>query len=522
VARTRRTTPAGHGELLAEPPFDGWATLAREAVERARAWDFTVAGVGASELRALGRSEAIERARGFSSRLGVAVRDAPDAPDLLVVTGHQPELYHPGVWVKDFLLERLAVESGAAAIDLVVDSDGFDSVGIHSPCLRPEVRVCSAVLAVGSRDGCFACAPMPSREDLRDFRMAGLEQLATLPALAISHHFSRFCDELDASAPVALNLAELVTMARRRYEAPAGTGYLELPVTSMSRSRAFVTFAADMALDAERFAGVYNRALASYRERTGARSAAQPFPDLGVEDGRVELPLWTLDRGRRTVWVRTGSEPALMAGDDLLCELGADPGRAADRLLSSGVALAPKALALTLFSRMFVADLFIHGVGGGRYDQVTDEVARGYYGVDAPPYVVASLTMYLPLGARVVGDDELDEVSMALNRLAQNPDQMLAEVEFDSDEEAERAEALVTEKQGLVRAIALPGADKKTLGARIREVNAGLATLLAPIRDELTEQQAELVRLRDARDILTDRTYPFCFWDPGEIADKAR
>jgi hypothetical protein len=496
--------------------------MAREAAELTRAWDFTVSGVGASELRALARAEAIERARDFSSRLGVSARDVPDAPELIVVTGHQPELYHPGVWVKDFLLDRLAVESGAAAVDLVVDSDGFDSVGIHSPCLRPEVRVCSAYLAVGERDGCFACATVPSREDLREFRLAGEEQLATLPAPAISHHFARFCDELEASAPAARNLAELVTMARRRYEAPAGTGYLELPVTSMSRSHAFATFVVDLALDAERFAGVYNRALTSYRERTGTRSAAQPFPDLGVEPGRVEMPLWVLDRGRRTVWVRTGGQPALMVGDDLLCEIGPDPARAADLLVDSGVALAPKALALTLFSRMFVADLFIHGVGGGRYDQVTDEVTRGYYGVDAPPYVVASLTMYLPLGAQVVGEDELDAVSMALNRLAQNPDQMLGEVEFDSEEEAERAEVLVAEKQDMVRAIALPGADKKALGARIREVNADLTALLAPIKDDLTERQAELTRLRGARDILTDRTYPFCFWDPGEIADKAR
>ena len=41
-------------------------------------------------------------------------------------------------------------------------------------------------------------------------------------------------------------------------------------------------------------------------------------------------------------------------------------------LQASGTPIAPKALALTLFARMFVCDLFIHGVGGGRYDRVTD------------------------------------------------------------------------------------------------------------------------------------------------------
>lgn len=522
MAHARSMTPAGHGELLLQPAYESWAPLAREAAAATATWNFDVAGTGAREFRALARREAVERAREFSARLGVPLADVADAPELLVVTGHQPEIYHPGVWVKDFLLQRLADETGAAAIDLVVDSDGFDTLGIHSPCLRPDVRVCHAYLAVGVQDGCYACAPVPSADDLRRFRLAGVEQLSTLPAPSVPRHFERFCDGLEAAAAEAHNLAELVTMARRRYEAPAGTAYLELPVTSMSGSRSFATFVAHLAFEGAAFAAAYNGSLAAYRERTGTRSAAQPFPDLEAVGGAIELPLWCLDGGRRTVWVRTGAEPALVADDDVLCELGSDPAAAVDRILASDVALAPKALALTLFTRMFVADLFIHGVGGGRYDQVTDDVARRYFGVDAPAFVVASLTVYLPLGGHVVSDEEVEEVAMALNRLTHNPDQMLAEVEFETVEEAERAEALVTEKKRLVAQIAEPGADKKSVGARIREVNADLAGLLAPIKEELSERQDHLMQLRDARGILTDRTYPFCFWEPTEIADKAR
>lgn len=496
--------------------------MARDGAAAAATWTFQVAGTDARALRSMARAEALQRAREFSARIGVPLREVPDAPDLLVVTGHQPELYHPGVWVKDFLLERLASETGAAALDLVVDSDGFDTVGMHSPCLRPEVRVCTAYLAVGIENGCYACASVPSREDLEGFRSAGDEHLSTLSAPSVRHHFDRFCDDLDAAAPDARNLAELVTFARRRYEASAGTGYLELPVTSLARSRAFATFVAHLAWNAVEFAAVYNSALAAYRERTGTRGNAQPFPDLPTEDGRVELPLWAVGARRTTVWVRTGAEPALMADGAVLCELGPDPSEAVERVLACDVGLAPKALALTLFTRMFVADLFIHGVGGGRYDQVTDDVAGRFFGVSIPSFVVGSLTVYLPLGAHVVGDEEVEAASMALNRLAHNPDQMLADVEFDTVEEAARAEALVEEKRGLVASIAGPGADKKALGLRIREVNAELAALLEPIRNELSTRLDHLLQLREASDILTDRTYPFCFWDPGEIADKVR
>jgi len=72
------------------------------------------------------REEAVRIAREFTTSVGIPHAEVPDSPELLVMTGHQPELYHPGIWVKDFLLQRLADETGAAAIDVVVDSDGFD------------------------------------------------------------------------------------------------------------------------------------------------------------------------------------------------------------------------------------------------------------------------------------------------------------------------------------------------------------------------------------------------------------
>jgi N-formylglutamate amidohydrolase len=130
--------------------------------------------------------------------------------------------------------------------------------------------------------------------------------------------------------------------------------------------------------------------------------------------------------------------------------------------------------------------------------------------------------MYLPLGARVVTDAEIDDVSQALNRLKHNPDQMLDQVEFDSTEERAAAQESASEKDRLVRAIAADGADKKALGAAIREVNERLATMLAPYQTQLQEELDDLLAMQSAGEILTDRTYPFCFWSPSEVADKAR
>jgi hypothetical protein len=526
VVHAKPTLPAGHGELVMRPPFAEWAQLAASNHSNAAGWSFEVAGLPANEVRAMARREALAAAAEFSARMGVEV-DAPGDPNgLVVATGHQPALYHPGVWIKDFLLQRLAEETGASALDLVVDSDAFETVSVSSPCLQPDVHRCTQYLAVGTPDSCFACASVPAAEEIERFRVAVDDQLATLPAPSLRRHFGDFAVALAAVRPDVENLAELITFARRRVESQAGSRYLELPVTTVGASEPFAFFVADIALNADRFADAYNRALADYRIVNKTRSAAQPFPDLAAEGGRVELPLWLISRGRRTtVWAEQADDGgvALYSGDDaLIAELSGDPRTAAAELAEVGAQLAPKALALTLFARAFVCDLFIHGVGGGGYDRVTDGVFRAYYGVEPPAFVVASITMYLPLGAHIVTDDEVSAARERLNRLDHNPDSMLAEVEFDSVEEQARALELANEKSALVGLIAAPDADKKSLGLRIREVNSELSALLQPLKGALTAELANLESQRAASEILTDRTYPFCFWSPQEVADKAR
>lgn len=526
MVHAKPALPAGHGQVLTVPAFDQWAGLARANHEAARGWTFEVAGRPAADVVALARREALGAAVSFSARLGVTVAEAGPSDGLIVATGHQPELYHPGVWIKDFLLQSLAEQTAATAFDLVVDSDGFDALTISAPCMTPGIQRCRQYLALGGPDAYYAGTVVPDPGALADFCSAGDSMLSSLSAPAIRHHFSAFCKELVGASEVADNLAELVTIARRRYEASAGTDYLELPMTHLARTESFRLFVADIVLDAQRFATAYNAELDEYRAANKVRSDVQPFPDLATGAGLTELPLWVFRDGTRTTaWAETvsgGAARLVTEQGELLAELPNTGDNAVAALEASGVSVAPKALALTLFARLFTCDLFIHGVGGGRYDRVTDGVCRRYYGVEPPTFAVASITMYLPLGARIVTDDEVSSAKERLNRLAHNPDALLGEVEFDSPEEQSHAAALAAEKSSLVVAIVQLDADKKTIGRRIREVNAELAELLAPLRTGMEADLASLQTQLEASEVLTDRTYPFCFWSPQEVADKVR
>lgn len=524
MAHPRLKIPAGNGELATQPAYSEWAAMARLAPALIGEWDAQIAGVPVQTLRIQARSQALEAAKEYTRDLGLPIRDSSE--DLLVVTGHQPELFHPGVWAKHFLLQRVADELGAQALDLVVDSDAFDSVAFAAPCIGPEVKVCRDYLVLGSEDGCYACAPPPDGHSVEAFASAGRDALATLPAPAIAHHFDSYCECLaDAAKQISTrppsDLAAVLTRARRAYEMPAGTNYLELAVTRMARTPAYSALLAHIILDAERFAGDFNKELALYRQATNTRSKAQPFPDLEIGDSGVELPLWAVDAVRRPVYALTKRDRVhLVANGEVIVDLPADSEAAVAELERTSVTLAPRALTLTLFTRMLLADLFIHGVGGARYDALTDGLARRYFGIELPAFSAASLTMHLPLGMSLGTEDDVVQARERLNRLKHNPDVFLADVEFDSADERDRALALSARKQALVTAIGEPGADKKVLGQEIREVNEGISQILRPVADEFAEDLQRALREDEASGILADRSYPFCLWSPLEVQDK--
>ena len=83
--------------------------------------------------------------------------------------------------------------------------------------------------------------------------------------------------------------------------------------------------------------------------------------------------------------------------------VGARPGRRLDGAGAAGLKVRSRALTNTLFARLFLSDLFIHGIGGGKYDELTDDIIRRFYECEPPDFLVLSATRLLPLPAVPVG-----------------------------------------------------------------------------------------------------------------------
>ena len=59
--------------------------------------------------------------------------EPPDPNGLIYLAGHQPQMFHPGVWFKNFALGALAKTHGATAVNLIVDNDVISDASLPVP-----------------------------------------------------------------------------------------------------------------------------------------------------------------------------------------------------------------------------------------------------------------------------------------------------------------------------------------------------------------------------------------------------
>ena len=192
--------------------------------------------------------------------------------------------------------------------------------------------------------------------------------------------------------------------------------------------------------------------------RRGARPALRPPRRL-----RARPP-----QGRRRA-----SPPSLTRGfAEVACAWRA--------LVSDGVKVRPRALTTTLFLRLFVTDLFIHGIGGAKYDEVTDRIVRSFYGVEPPAYAAVSATLMLPWPFPPAHQGDVAVLTRRLRDIEYNPQYFLTEGAGGAGE----VHDLIDEKHELVDFSPSNHESRRRKWERIRSLNGALAEYL---RDDEAE-----------------------------------
>jgi hypothetical protein len=494
--------------------------IAAENARRRAAYDYDVQGRSLGDLRRAGRAELLRAAIEYTS----SYRDVQVHPDAqrIFLAGHQPQLFHPGVWIKHFALGRLAELHDAVAINLVIDSDSIRAPSIRVPGGSVERPTAEAVpFDAPGPELPFEERPIVDRSLWNSFGDRVAAQITPLVSKPLVRDFwplaiarSREGDNLGAS----------LAQARHRWEQQWGLSTLELPQGRVCSLPSSCWFIAHLLAHLPRLWEIYNTSLAEYRKLHHIRSLNHPAPALGAIDNWLEAPFWiwqTSAPNRRRLFVRNGGDELVLSDrQQLELRLPLTPAGELDQaaemlwgLASQGVKLRTRALLTTLLARVLFSDLFLHGIGGAKYDQLTDVIIRRFLGIDPPEYMIVSATLQLPIPRERPTIEELRRVDRLLRELEFHPERHFPGVGLSSDGSATAAE-LAREKRRWIEDP--PPATARERCHRIRAINQALQPVMEPKRQELLVERRELARRLRGEEILASREYAFCLY-PAEV-----
>ena len=506
----RLRAPAIDGGVLIDPPASAVAgQIAANSVQLAD-WDYDFQGRRAHILRAAVRQEVVAAAQRFLKRHDLlAPSIALDAPGLserpLVVTGHQPELFHPGVWIKNFVTASIAAASGGVGLNLIVDNDIPKSSSLVVPAIDAgRIRRIHVEFDRWGGDAPFEDSPVLEEDRFSTFADRVRSVLArAVRGPLIDDYWPRVLNRRSEAATHGMRFS----LARRELEGSWGVANLEVPMSAVCETDGFYWFVSHLLAQLPRYRQVHNDALDEYRTAHGIRSKNHPVAALAQEGDWLEAPFWVWRGGqprRRALLVRQRSREMdlrIAGEDEVLLELPLAPEREAccaverlRELAGRSVRLRTRALTTTFFSRFLLGDLFIHGIGGAKYDELGDLIARRFLRIEPPGFLTVSMTLWLGVPSDPATLADLASVDRGLRDLRFNPDRHLSEPIRDE------IRNLVGVKQAAIAASATSRRERKARRLAIRRCNEALQPAVRDLNDGLLLRRSELrSRLRSNR-----------------------
>ncbi|MHB1423377.1 MAG: hypothetical protein ACYC3I_09340 [Gemmataceae bacterium] len=513
--------PNRDGAVIAIPPLHTAGDIL--ALNRQRLHDagarLTFLDRPLSELRRQAR-EMVSRDPKGSAGVSLELPFGSRLTEPLLVAGHQPELFHPGVWVKNFALHGLARKHHAASLNIVIDNDTLKSTTLRIPD-PPHVRRVLFDRWTG---------PMPYEERTLVDRTLFASFADRVRELTRHWPFEpmlpAFWNEVLRQSQRTPNLGECLAASRRTFERAWGCHNIEVPLSALCAAEPFAYFACHIFVHLPHFHALYNAIVADYRRRHGIRDRQHPVPDLAVEGDWLEAPFWVWRAGaarRERLFVRPGSDRFdLRAGTHcsfsrepkarvFALPRGSQPNEATvnawQQLETQGLKIRSRALTTTLYARLFLADLFVHGIGGGKYDELTDELMRRFHGCEPPEYIVFSATRWLPLPRPAATEDGRRHLLHDLRDLHYNPQRHL-----DGIESNEPLSDLVRSKQEWIARQPASPAERRERFRRLRALTEELRRPLRPREVQLRQQLLLCEQQLRTNAVLQRRDYSFCLF----------
>ncbi len=513
----RYRAPTEHGQVVAIPELDVAIEEARQNSERLSTENVEVDSIPLRELRQQARLELITKAVEWTNKItgqSMACAECSHHASLLFVTGHQPQLAHAGVWAKNFAASSLAVRSQGVSLNIVVDNDTVGNQSIRIPTgTREKPGIVDVNFDSAQPQQPWEELSITDRELFESFAERVSKEMANWEIEPLLNQM--WPDAVEASQRTD-STVECLSACRIQQERRWGVNNLELPLSQICQTKSFLIFVKHLLVHAEQFHTSYNAIVESYRKENGIRNDRHPVPNLHRINDSFELPFWFWRNGdseRGQVFVRrAGEKYELICRDEVI--LSATENELLNELLSlqENGKLRTRALTTTLFSRLCLADLFIHGIGGAKYDEMADQLIAEFFGIEPPNFLVLSATMHLPI-------EEFDIQAEDVRKLKNQ----LRDYEYNADRyiDLPAASPLITRKNELIQqhwsaqASGLPKrkrvqrrAENRQRHLELKRVNQSLFKLAAGQVQQLQRDVAVAESKLNANSVLKSREYP--------------
>ena len=532
------TTPKKNREVFIGPAHEDIPGLIDLNKERFKSYGFSINGTPFSQFRKQVRSEILKKAGEYTekiwslcSKLNIATVDNMPCIENsytpgknIIQTGHSPALSHPGILIKHSLASSIAKKVNGIGINMVVDNDASNDNCLNIPDINGQDAFVEKIeYFPGLRNLAFEEIRYAGPTQLMDFKEGVLKALHN-PDMAQT--FEDFINIAIKLSKETQQFSDLFTYARHLFLARFGAHNLEVPVSTISETDSFLHFFLHITANLKRFVDIYNTKLREYRTLKRISSRANPLPDLKEEGYVVEMPFWMWgeDEQRKSLFASIADEGRI----SIICENKivehfdfGEKDRSTENLerlktlLSKGIKIRPKAIVNTMYSRMFFSDLFVHGIGGAKYDLITDEIIRAFFSVGPPEYATVSATLHLPYKPFDVSDKDINSLRHIIKDMGHNPDRYVTnEIMEDAG-----MRSMINEKKELITKESRDTEEKHRKFGRIKQLNSLMKEKISPLIKEKEKKMEGLEKKLRYNSIVTNREYPFCIYPEAMLEE---
>ena len=532
------TTPKNNNEIFIEPAYEDIPGLIDLNRERFQSYDFNINGTPFSQFREQVRSETLKKAGEYTDKIWshfskLNISDTENLPNIndsytleknIIQTGHSPAITHPGVLIKHSLVNSIAKKVNGIGINMVVDNDASNDNCLNIPNINsPDSSVEKIEYHPGLRNLAFEEIRYTDSTQLPAFKERVLKSLHN-PVMKKT--FEDFMNVVIKLSEETLQFSDLFTYARHAFLTRFGINNLEVPVSHISETDSFLNFFLHITANSRCFVDIYNTKLREYRTLKKISSKANPLPDLMEKGFVVEIPfwMWKRDEPRKSLFASISNDSRI----SIICEnkivehfdfggrnRSTENLERLKTLISNGIKIRPKAIANTMYSRMFFSDLFVHGIGGAKYDLITDEIIREFFGVEPPEYATISATLHLPYEPLDVSKEDINALKHVIKDMSHNPDRYASDTILDDAE----MKSMVNEKKELITKESHGTKEKHLTFGRIKQINSLMKDKISPLIKEKENEMEDLDKKLRYNSIVTNRDYPFCLYPESMLRE---